>query len=39
MEVPVKNQNGETIDTIELNDAVFNTPMNQSLVHQAVVIY
>lgn len=39
MEVPVKNQNGETIDTIELNDEVFNTPMNQSLVHQAVVIY
>lgn len=39
MEVPVKNQNGETIKTIELNDAVFNVPMNQSLVHQAVVIY
>ena len=39
MEVPVKNQNGETIDTIELNDGVFNVPMNQALVHQAVVIY
>ena len=39
MEVPVKNQNGETIDTIELNDEVFNAPMNQALVHQAVVIY
>jgi large subunit ribosomal protein L4 len=39
MEVPVKNQNGETIDTIQLNDEVFNAPMNHSLVHQAVVIY
>ncbi|MDA0733366.1 MAG: 50S ribosomal protein L4 [Chloroflexi bacterium] len=39
MEVPVKNQNGETIDTIQLNDEVFNAPMNQSLVHQVVVIY
>ena len=39
MEVPVKNQNGETIQTIELDDAVFNVPMNHSLVHQALVIY
>ena len=39
MEVPVKNQNGETVQTIELDDAVFNVPMNHSLVHQALVIY
>jgi len=39
MEVPVKNQNGDTIQTIELDDAVFNVPMNHSLVHQALVIY
>jgi large subunit ribosomal protein L4 len=39
MEVPVKNQKGETVDTISLDDAVFNVPMNQSLVHQALVIY
>jgi large subunit ribosomal protein L4 len=39
MEVPVKNQNGEIIDTIQLNDEVFNVPMNHSLVHQAMVIY
>jgi large subunit ribosomal protein L4 len=39
MEVPVMNQNGETIDTIALNDEVFNVPMNQSLVHQVMVIY
>ena len=27
------------MDTIQLNDAVFNVPMNPSLVHQALVIY
>ena len=27
------------MDTIQLNDAVFNVPMNPSLVHQAMVIY
>ena len=39
MDIPVKNQDGETIDTVALNDAVFDVPMNQTLVHQAVVIY
>ncbi|MEE3166284.1 MAG: 50S ribosomal protein L4, partial [Chloroflexota bacterium] len=39
MQVPVKNQNGDALDSIELSDAVFNVPMNQSLVHQAMVIY
>jgi len=39
MEVPVKNQQGVTVETIELNDAVFAVPMNQALVHQAMVIY
>lgn len=39
MEVPVKNQRGETIDTIVLNDEVFNVPMNQGLVHQVMVVY
>jgi large subunit ribosomal protein L4 len=39
MEVPVKNQSGETVQTIELDDAVFNVPMNHPLVHQALVIY
>ena len=39
MQISVKNQNGDTIDSIELNDAVFNVPMNPSLVHQAMVIY
>ncbi len=39
MEVPVKNQQGVTIETVELNDAVFAVPMNQALVHQALVTY
>lgn len=39
MELPVKNQQGRTVDTITLNDAVFAVPMNQSLVHQALVMY
>jgi large subunit ribosomal protein L4 len=33
------NQKGDTIQTIELDDAVFNVPMNHALVHQALVIY
>ena len=39
MELPVKNETGDTIDTIELDDAVFDVPMNPTLVHQALVIY
>lgn len=39
MELPVVNGNGEAIDTISIDDGVFDLPMNQSLVHQAMVIY
>jgi large subunit ribosomal protein L4 len=39
MDVPVKNQRGDTVDTVTLDDAVFNVPMNPTLVHQAMVIY
>ena len=39
MEVTVRNQSGDAVETIELNDAVFNVPMNRSLVHQAMVAY
>ena len=39
MKIPVKNQNGDTVETIELDDAVFNVPMNHPLVHQSLVIY
>jgi large subunit ribosomal protein L4 len=39
MQISVKNQNGDALDNIDLNDAVFNVPMNPTLVHQAMVIY
>ena len=39
MEHPVRNQLGDTIETIELNDDVFSVPMNNTLIHHAVVIY
>ena len=39
MQVVVKNQAGDAVENIDLNDAVFNVPMNRSLVHQAMVIY
>ena len=39
MELPVVNGNGDAIDTINIDDGVFDVPMNQTLVHQAMVIY
>jgi large subunit ribosomal protein L4 len=39
MQIPVRNQSGETVDSIDLDDLVFDVPMNKSLVHQAMVIY
>ena len=39
MQVAVKNQSGDTVESIDLDDIVFNAPMNRSLVHQAMVIY
>jgi large subunit ribosomal protein L4 len=39
VEIPVIGQSGETVETIQLDDAVFNVPMNNSLVHQALVAY
>ena len=39
MQVAVKNQSGDTVENIELDDIVFNAPMNRSLVHQAMVMY
>jgi len=35
--VPVYNLNGEVVDQIELNPAVFNIPFNSAVVHQAMV--
>lgn len=39
MQVPVYNQAGEVVGQHELNEQVFGTPMNEGLVHQAVVHY
>lgn len=39
MEIKIRNQDGDTVDTVDLDDAVFNVPMNHSLVHQVLVGY
>jgi large subunit ribosomal protein L4 len=39
MEVQIRNLKGEVVDTAEVSDGVFAVPMNQSLVHQALVMY
>ena len=39
MELPVLNIGGDAIDIIEVDESVFDVPMNQTLVHQAMVIY
>ncbi|MBI2003466.1 MAG: 50S ribosomal protein L4 [Parcubacteria group bacterium] len=37
MQVNLYNQSGETVETVELPDAVFNIEINPDLIHQAVV--
>lgn len=37
VQVPVHNIQGEVVDNIELKDEVFGVPMNQAIVHQALV--
>ena len=39
MELPVRNIKGEPIDTAQVSDALFGVPMNNALVHQALVMY
>ena len=39
MQIAVRNQSGDTVESVELDDLVFNVPMNRTLVHQAMVIY
>ena len=39
MELPVVNASGDAIDTISIDDGILDVPMNQTLVHQAMVIY
>ncbi len=37
MLLPVKNMSGEQVGEIEVNDAVFGAPVNQTLMHQALL--
>jgi large subunit ribosomal protein L4 len=37
MRLPLWNSAGETVDTIEVSDSLFDVPMNQALVHQMAV--
>lgn len=37
MQVPLYNQIGEVVKNIEISDAVFGVPFNESVVHQAMV--
>ncbi|MEK7124926.1 MAG: 50S ribosomal protein L4 [Patescibacteria group bacterium] len=39
METTLYNQEGQSIGTVSLNDAVFNAPMNRDLLHQVVTAY
>ena len=39
MELPLRNTRGEVTGTVEVSEILFNQPMNQALVHQAVVMY
>ncbi|HEU65940.1 MAG TPA: 50S ribosomal protein L4, partial [Chloroflexi bacterium] len=36
MEVPIYSLNGEVVDQIELSQAVFGLPFNETVVHQAM---
>jgi len=39
MKIDVYNRAGEVVDKTNMRDDVFNVPMNQSLLHQALVMY
>ena len=39
MELQVRNIKGDVVATAELSDGLFGVPMNQALVHQALVMY
>ena len=39
MELPLRNTRGEVTGTVEVSEVLFDQPMNQALVHQAVVMY
>ena len=37
MELPLKNIQGATVGSIEVSDAVFDTPLNKAVIHQVMV--
>ncbi len=37
--IKVFNMEGKEVESMELNDSVFNRPINEGLMHQAVVLY
>ncbi|MBI2866795.1 MAG: 50S ribosomal protein L4 [Chloroflexi bacterium] len=37
MQVPVRDMQGNTVESIEVKDALFSQPMNKAVLHQAVV--
>jgi large subunit ribosomal protein L4 len=39
MEIPVVNQRGQAAGSVEVDDSIFDVPMNHALVHQLVVAY
>lgn len=39
MEISVVNQRGQAAGTVEVDDSIFDVPMNHALVHQLVVSY
>ena len=39
MKLPLRNVQGEVLDTVEVSDQLFDVPMNRTLVHQAMVMY
>ena len=39
MQLPIWNSSGETVDTIEISESLFDVPMNQALVHQVAVAH
>lgn len=39
MLLPLWNSSGESVDTVEVSDGLFNAPMNQALVHQVAVAH
>ena len=39
MHLPLVNSSGQSVGTIEVNDGLFDAPMNQALVHQVAVAH